>query len=282
MPLFDLDAERPFYRKFISPEKKHFGVLTYSAICVYIRVHGEKVTPEIGVPVNDCNERKAIMRNRIIMMCVVALTCVATLSAMGANMLTNSGFNVDMSGWHTFDEHGGQVGRATDQTYEGTGSLQFATASNASRQQYDVVNDPLIEATPGVQYDLKGNYYTDSKLLDDEAIGIGLFWWKLNANEDWVECDTSGDFSTVYGPDTSEGYDTGQEVVETWTQITDSQTAPNDAEYLQVALQVMGRGSTVYFDDFEVVPEPATAALLALTIGAIAIFRKRYIKRKDN
>lgn len=207
---------------------------------------------------------------------LLTMTFAIVLSSQ-AGLLENQSFEESLdNGWYVFDDRQGQeVTTSTDQALEGTQSLKFNTEVSDTRVNYDVVaaSDNMPAVTPGDEYELQGNYYVPDSLQDEEALGVGLFWYKLDSNDDWVPSDDNpGDWTAIYGPD--ENHDTGQEVTGEWTSIADSDTAPSDAEYLQVGIQVMGRGSTAYFDDMEVVPEPMSLAMLLIAGGALLGFRR--------
>ena len=60
----------------------------------------------------------------------------------------------------------------------------------------------------------------------------------------------------MYGPYISRGHPTGEETVGAWTRMARTDNVPADAEILQVAIEVVGLGSVVYFDDVRVRAKP--------------------------
>ena len=218
------------------------------------------------------------MRQISIAVVVLSLVMVA---GVRAEWSSNSGFELALTnGWYVFDNRPpSEIDVSTDMARTGSQSLKFATTSappSAPDVPYDVVDSPHGDAQPGLIYTVDAYYYAPSALVDHERFGVGLFFWKLDANTNWLAASDPGGWTVVYGPESRTGFTEGLETVGAWTRIAHTHTAPADAELLQVAIQVMGQGSTLYFDDLSVVPEPSSARmLLAGVLGMLALRRAR-------
>jgi hypothetical protein len=199
----------------------------------------------------------------------------------------NPSFEVPYTaGWASYTP--GETTNSTDFAFDGLQSLKFATPVFAADPVpggnlpiYTVIDSPHNAATPGVAYTASARYYVDSALLDHERLGIGIFWYKLNSGGTALEFSSidPGGWSIVFGPETATGFPTGEEVVQAWTPIAFSSTAPADAQFLAVSLEVRGGGSDVYFDGVTVIPEPASILLVSLGLGAVALVRRSQLQR---
>ena len=172
---------------------------------------------------------------------------------------------------------------STDFFLNGSMSLKFDTpdfaedpVAGGNLPSYTVVDSPHNLATPGVTYTATGHYYVDQALVNHERLGLGIFWLKLNSGGTALEYSTidPGSWTMVFGPELPT-FPTGEETVGVWTQIAHVGTAPADAEFLQLALEVRGDGSAVYFDGISVIPEPAGIMLVGLGISLIALVRRK-------
>jgi len=181
----------------------------------------------------------------------------------------NYSFETDYTdSWYSYNP--AETTNSSDFAFEGVQSLKFTTPDVAGDTpvNYTVVDYPHNAAVPGQSYTASVQYYVDSALKDTENLSIGMYWL-------W---DNGGSFaySTInQGTYTALGNTPGSETVGAWTEISVTDTAPADAEFLMVALEVAGDGSAFYFDRVVVIPEPATIALFGMGLAAVAIRRRR-------
>ncbi len=147
-----------------------------------------------------------------------------------------------------------------------------------------VLQDYLYgETIPGgATYTVSAWYYLETSLREEERIGISVIGLKVNGagtafepSSDWVSpfnpaFDPDLNYTTVFGATTNRTGTSGFETVGVWTEITHTYTAPADADYLQLSLRNRGTGSTVYWDNVTVVPEPATLVLVGLGLATMA------------
>ena len=194
----------------------------------------------------------------------------------------NSGFeNPYTFAWVSYEPS--VTSNSSDFVFSGSLSLKFDTPDFAQSidpggglPAYTVVDWPHNAATPGVTYIASAYYYVDQPLVNHERLGLGIFWLKLNAGGTALEFSTidQGDWTTVFGPELP-SFPTGEETVGAWTQIDFTGAAPADAEFMQIALEVRGDGSAVYFDDISVIPEPASILLVGMGIAGLAMARRK-------
>ena len=81
------------------------------------------------------------------------------------------------------------------------------------------------------------------------------------------------------GPVGSEYEGVDETVVDAWTELAITRTAPADTEFVGVTLQAWGNGSLFYFDDVGLIPEPGVVGLIAIT-GAILVIRRRLARSR--
>jgi hypothetical protein len=196
-----------------------------------------------------------------------------------ADWMQNPSFEEPLTnGWYVYDSRPtSEIDTSTDFALSGTSSLKIDSTDNATVQAYTLSDNPLGYATPGVEYILTWNYYLDVQLIDDgspapnaERFGAGLFFYQADGVT--LSAINPGGLSVIWGPDENFPSDA---TVGAWTQGTLTLTAPADAVFMQVSLEMQGRGSTVYLDDITVVPEPGTALLLAIGGLGLAALRRR-------
>jgi len=177
-----------------------------------------------------------------------------------------------------------------DFAFSGLESLKFDTpdfaedpVSGGNLPSYTLVDSPHNNAIPGIDYTASGYYYVDQALVNHERLGLGIFWLKLNGGGTALEPSAidPGDWTIVFGPELKgegvelSGFPIGQETVGAWTQIQYAGTAPADAEFMQIALEVRGDGSAVYFDEISVIPEPASILLVGMGIAMVTLARRK-------
>jgi hypothetical protein len=131
----------------------------------------------------------------------------------------------------------------------------FVTGDPNQVPGYTVVDSPHNPAEPGRVYVATMYYFANLPLLDHERFGMGIFWLKLVSGLFSFSSIDPGGWTIVFGPESTQGFPNGEETVGAWTQIAFPRTAPADAEFMQVAIEVRGTGSTVYFDDVFVFPD---------------------------
>lgn len=196
-----------------------------------------------------------------------------------ADWMQNPSFEEPLStGWYVYDARPTtEIDTSTDFALSGLSSLRISSTNGATVEAYTLSDNPLGYAIPGEEYVLTWNYYLDNDLIDDgasapnaERFGAGLFFYQADGVT--PSAINPGGLSIVFGPDNSFPSDA---TVGAWTQMTLNTTAPADAVFVQVSIEMQGRGSTVYLDDINVIPEPGSALLLAIGGLGIAAFRRR-------
>ena len=200
----------------------------------------------------------------------------------------NPGFESPYTdGWASFDPS--ITSNSSDFAFTGNLSLKFDTPDFMETMEpggglplATVVDSPHNAATPGGTYIAEAYYYVDQPLLNHERLGLGIFWLKLNAGGTALEFSAidPGDWTTVFGPELPT-FPAGAETVGAWTRIEYTGTAPADAEFMQIALEVHGDGSAVYFDDVSVIPEPVSILLVGMGIAAVSLTRRKRIVTRD-
>lgn len=211
----------------------------------------------------------------------LAFLAAASLPAAGVDAAWNAnpGFEFPYTnGWVQYSPVAASSSTAAARS--GNSSLEFdtplfTTGNPSLVPGYTVVDSPHNMAAPGQAYVATVYYYVNEPLLDHERFGLGVFWLKVVSGSFVFSTIDPGGWKVVFGPETTQGYPTGEETVGAWTQVALPRTAPADAEYMQVAIEVRGTGSTVYFDDVFVFPDlnspDQPARLTAVGTGATGV-----------
>lgn len=204
---------------------------------------------------------------------VGALALFALPSASRAQLFDSSNWSFEkgMDNWTAYDPVD-RIGVSTDYSRTGTNSLKFATTGNTVRVQYDVTGEGGVDA--GITYTGRVWYYISSALSSNESIGVNMTYYDVT-DSTWTPLGAPV-WSVAWGPDAF-GPDTT--TVGTWMPLEVSGIAPAGVEAVQFGMQVFGRGSSVYFDDMQIIPEPATGLLILGGAGALAFLRRRLNQR---
>lgn len=184
---------------------------------------------------------------------------------------SNWSFEKGLDNWTAYDPVD-RIMVSTDFARTGTNALKFATTGSTTRVQYDVSGEGGVDA--GVTYTGRVWYYISSALSSNESIGVNMTYYDVT-DSTWTPLGAPV-WSVAWGPDAF-GPDTT--TVGAWTPLEVSGIAPAGVEAVQFGMQVFGRGSPVYFDDVQIIPEPATGLLILGGAGALAFLRRRLNRR---
>lgn len=185
---------------------------------------------------------------------------------------SNWSFENGLANWDVYDPVD-RISTSTDFARTGSYSLKFATTASTARVQYDVASAGGVDV--GLTYTGTVWYYISSALSSNESIGanmsfydvVDLTWTRIGSTVwdiDWGPDDL--------GPDTT--------TIGTWTPLQVVGMAPVGADAIQFGMQVFGRGSNVYFDDVQIIPEPASGVLILGAAGVMMFIRRRLNARR--
>ena len=227
--------------------------------------------------------------NKIVirMVVIMSLCLLAGVSQSQLFDTCNWGFEKGLTNWTAWDSLTIE-NTSTNFAHTGNSSLMFATTPGTPRTQYDVCAEGGVDA--GSIYNASVWYYLPQSLSSNEAIGLDMTFYNVDTNTwNWSIAGTTH-WDVAWGPD-QYGPDTS--TVGAWTQLGVSGTVPANADAIQVGMQVMGCGSTVYFDDVSVdpislnmlapsqaLPEPSTFILSLFGLGAFLLRRRSRRSRR--
>ena len=218
---------------------------------------------------------------------IVGLCLTAIVSQAQLFDTCNWSFEQGLTNWTAWDSITSE-NTSTNFAHTGNSSLMFATTPSSSRIQYDVCAEGGVDK--GETYNASVWYYLPQNLSSNEALGLNMTFYSVDTNTwNWsVDGMTHWDIAwgpDQYGPDTS--------TVGAWAQLGVSGTVPENANAIQVGMQVMGCGSTVYFDDVSInpislnmlapsqaLPEPSTFILSLLGLSAFLLRRRSRRNRR--
>ena len=177
---------------------------------------------------------------------------------------SNWSFENGLTNWTVY-EPTNAISVSTNYARTGANSLLFATTSSPVRVQYDVSSEGGVDV--GLPYTGSVYYYVSAGLLTNELIEVNMTFFDAA----WSPLGTTVK-DIVWGP--APGY-ADEAIVGSWTRLEVSGTAPLGAAGIQLGMQVYGTGSSVYFDDVQVIPEPASWFLILGSVGGLAFIRRR-------
>ncbi len=227
---------------------------------------------------------------------VLVLVCLMVCSSLNANLLVDPGFeDVALTGywqpstftsadWNRFT-WGGNVTNAWVTDGGGNNDFDYAVYPggleiNPSDQAMKVrwastgVQQVVEGIVAGTDYDFSVDGYHSSQNPSKVDLSLRVAW--EDATGAWIANPTGGNTWTIAE------YRPSVESLDVWTTIGGSMTAPTGAVAVRYILLADnsagdGNGGFTYFDDAvvdgQIVPEPATLAMLGL--GAISLFRRR-------
>ena len=230
-----------------------------------------------GFGVGRKAERTGQMRTRTLLAAIGAIG-VLGLAGMPVSAdaqlfdSSNWSFENGLTNWTVYDPVD-RIMVSSDFARTGTNSLLFATTNRtlggySDHGQYDVTSEGGV--TVGISYTGTVYYYLSSVLSSNESLGADMTFYSVAGNT-WTPIGPTV-WAPVYGPDQ---YGPQESVAGTWTQLKVVATAPVGADAIQFGMEVLGRGSDVYFDDVQVVPEPASWLLILGAVGGLAFLRRR-------
>jgi hypothetical protein len=220
---------------------------------------------------------------------ITSLACVAVLTLAApttshANVLVNSGFELDtppaLSAW-TVLASGGTVETTSAYAHSGNNSLLIDATGAGQWASPNVYQS--FAASPGEEWNLSGYMMTLQTLPNwnpnPQSFGLFKIVFQNALNQDLVPASASiGNINLAFPGIESTPFLDNNSPLGTWIFSEAQGVAPaNTTHVLLFALNVNGSANTMYFDDISasIIPEPSTLALAGLGLASLVGFRRR-------